>query len=63
MTNGLQLAAFGLITALIILFAGDSPLRYAFAAVTAIAALGALPGLLFLIRLALRFGFKHRTGE
>ncbi len=63
MTSGLNITAFGLITALIIMRAGDSPYRYVFAATTAIPALFALPGLLTVIRMVFYFWVKDKTGE
>jgi uncharacterized membrane protein YqjE len=63
MTSGLTVAAFGLITVLIIVFAGDSPFRYILAAGTAIPVLAALPGLLLVIRSIAYFWMRRRTGE
>ena len=63
MSSGLTIAAFGLITALIILRAGDSPFRYVFAAVTATPILFALLGLLAVIRMVFHFWVKDKTGE
>jgi hypothetical protein len=63
MTSVLTIAAFGLITALIILRAGDSAFRYAFAAAMATPILFALPGLLTVIRVVFYFWLKGKTGE
>ena len=63
MSSGLTIAAFGLITALIILRAGDSPFRCVFAAVTATPILFALIGLLTVIRMVFHFWVKDKTGE
>ena len=63
MTSGLTIAAFGLITALIILRAGDGPFPYMFAAVTATPILFALIGFLTVIRMVFHFWVKDKTGE
>jgi hypothetical protein len=63
MTSGLTIAAFGLITALIILRAGDGQFPYVFAAVTATPILFALIGFLTVIRMVFHFWVKDKTGE
>ena len=62
MMSGLTIAAFGLIAVCIVIFAGDSPLRYAFAALSAIPILAALPGFVMTVRLTYHFYLRPNRG-